>query len=271
MVIVIIGVLAGMVAVFIRIPMQNYADSAARAELVDGADSALRRMARDLRLALPNSIRISGDGRSLEFLIAKTGGRYLAADDGVAALPVLDFINPAATTFTVVGAMPTLKQQILPGDYIVVQNLGPDFEPANAYAYPSGNIALVSAVDAGLNQVTIQSNPFAAQIPPMPSPDSRFQVVTGPVTYYCQEGANGTGMLTRQWNYPISLVQNSPAAGAGLLQARVVQRVTSCEFKYDTAATQRSALIVLKLEMQAAGGTDLPVSLTHQIHVDNTP
>ena len=80
-VIVIIGVLGGMVAVFIRAPVQGYADSVARAELSDVADLALRRMARDLRLALPNSIRVNPAGDSLEFLITRTGGRYLAAED----------------------------------------------------------------------------------------------------------------------------------------------------------------------------------------------
>ena len=46
MVIVITGILAGMVAVFIRAPIDAYVDSARRADLTDVADTAVRRVAR---------------------------------------------------------------------------------------------------------------------------------------------------------------------------------------------------------------------------------
>ena len=42
MVIVITGILAGMVAVFIKAPVDGYVDSVRRAELTDAADTALR-------------------------------------------------------------------------------------------------------------------------------------------------------------------------------------------------------------------------------------
>ena len=57
--IAIVGIIGAMVAVFIRSPVQSYVDSARRAELGDVADTALRRIIRDLRLALPNSVRVT--------------------------------------------------------------------------------------------------------------------------------------------------------------------------------------------------------------------
>ena len=67
----------GIVALFIRQPVQAYVDSEARAELIDTADTALRRIGRDLRLALPNSIRTTASGANqyIEFMLTKTGGR----------------------------------------------------------------------------------------------------------------------------------------------------------------------------------------------------
>ncbi len=94
-VIVIIGILGAIVAVFIRAPIQGYADSVARAEAGDEADLALRRMARDIRLALPNSVRVNADGSAIEFLLTKTGGRYLAAEDAATSGTPLDFANPS--------------------------------------------------------------------------------------------------------------------------------------------------------------------------------
>ena len=62
LVIVITGIIAAIVAVFIKLPVDSYLDSARRAELTDVADTAVRRMARDIHLALPNSVRNPGDG-----------------------------------------------------------------------------------------------------------------------------------------------------------------------------------------------------------------
>src|SRR5207244_13377578 len=58
-VISITAIIAGAVSVFISRPVEGYADAARRAEMSDIADTALRRMTRDLRTALANSIRIT--------------------------------------------------------------------------------------------------------------------------------------------------------------------------------------------------------------------
>jgi MSHA biogenesis protein MshO len=274
MVIVIVGVIGSMVAVFIQAPVQGYADSLARAELTDTADLALRRMARDLRLALPNSIRVNPAGDAIEMLVTRTGGRYLSAEDSVDNLPVLDFIDPANTSLTVVGALPAAGQ-LAPGrDYLVVNNLGPGFAPANAYdlASPQRNIAQVAGVDVARNLLVLADNPFAAQLPPSPSPSQRFQIVSGPVTYYCGLEPDGvTRLLTRQSGYPIASVQLAdPVTATGRGQrALLAGRVAGCQFQYQSL--ERSALVVLALELQPRNSTDATVRLVHQVHVDNTP
>jgi MSHA biogenesis protein MshO len=273
-VITIIGVLGGIVAVFIRLPVQGYADSARRAELADTADLALRRIARDLRLALPNSIRVNASQDGLEFLITKTGGRYLSGDDGAdSALPVLDFSDPSNLTFTVVGALPS---QLVPGqDYLVINNLGPGFSPADAYGAGQAqrNIARIAAL--GPSTISLVDNPFGRQLPPLSSAGQRFQVVSGPVTYYCGLEADGSRSLTRQSGYPISVNQVDnpvPASGAtGAGERRLLAaRVASCKFEYSSMANQRSALVILTLALQPQGSNDT-VRLVHQVHVDNTP
>lgn len=274
MVIVIIGVLGGMVAVFIRAPLQGYVDSAARAELSDVADLALRRMARDLRLALPNSIRVTPAGDAVEFLMTRSGGSYLTAEDGDDSLPVLDFINPANTSFTVVGPLPAVTPN---SDYLVVNNLGPGFAPANAYDLASAqrNIVLVAGVDIARNLLMLANNPFAVQEPPSPSPFQRFHIVSGPVTYYCGLEPDGkTRLLTRQAGYPIAASQAAnpvPAGAAVGTRSLFAGRVRSCLFQYQTLASQRSGLLILALELQPVSANDESVRLVHQIHVDNAP
>ena len=61
-VMVITGIIGGMVAIFLRAPVQQYMSTARRADMTDIADTALRRIGRDLRLALPNSVRVNTSG-----------------------------------------------------------------------------------------------------------------------------------------------------------------------------------------------------------------
>lgn len=274
MVIVIMGILGGIVAMFIRMPVQQYVTTAARAELSDEADLALRRIARDIRLALPNSVRVSADNSAVEFLLTKTGGRYWSAGDEGAGLP-LDFTATASTVFTVVGAMPTGRQAIDPAtDSIVVYNLGPGFAPADAYN--GGNIARVNAVNLANNTITLQANPFAVQAPSMMSPDSRFQVVTTPVMYRCNLADN---TLRRYWNYRIDAALTVPPGNGD--SALLSNDIRACSFTTAGLALTHSGLVNLTITMSkdalvAAGATTRAdaagaVTLTHQIHVDNTP
>ncbi len=274
LVIVLVGILSATVAVFIRMPVQGYADTVARAEVSNEADIALRRMARELRLALPNSIRVNGDGSAIEFLLSKTGGRYLAAEDGVSGFNDLDFLDPTDTAVTVVGA---LGQQVDVGDYFVVYNLGSGFAPSDAWQFSSSNrniARITTAVAAGTESATLRlaDNPFATQNPPMPSPGQRFQIVSGPVTFACARAADGNLTLTRWWNYPIAASQAAVAPASGQ-QATMARRLGACAglFFYSSADTQHSALVNISLGLQPKNATQTPVRLVHQVHVDNTP
>lgn len=281
LVIVIIGIIGAIVAVFIRAPVQGYVDTAARAAATDEADLALRRMARDLRLALPNSVRVSDDGSAVEFLLTRTGGRYLTMDDDVDGFPVLDFDNAANRSFTAVGGT---MRRIEPGDFIVVYNVGGGAAPSedlesDAYQYRSGatgrNIERVAAVDyTSPNNpvVTMDSNPFATQTTPMRSPSDRFQVVTGPVSYACEPLRSGGAELVRYWDYPISAGQNTPPQGSPQ-RAVIASHVADCSqiFRYGSDATRRSALVILNLSLRVGKDSDALVRLVSQVHVDNTP
>lgn len=261
-VIAITGVIAAIVAVFIRAPVQSYFDSAARAALSDEADTTLRRMARDIRLALPNSIRIDTSGVYFELLLTASGGRYLAEEDDPTAGQILDFNNTGALSFDVVSTAPTITA----GNSIVVYNLGPGLDPANAYcasATGCNNRAVVASIAASpdvpnATRVRLSANPF---LNGLRSPSFRFQVVTMPVTYSC---AGGT--LTRYWNYTISASQPTPPSDG---QHAVLATNVNCTFSY-ARANERSGLVGLGLTMTGKGDAGA-VSLFQQVHVDNTP
>lgn len=254
--IVITGIVAAMVTMFIRTPIQQYMDAESRAAITDVADTALRRMGRDLRLALPNSVRVDPSGKYVEFLLTSGGGRYLADADDLVPGNILDFYNAASLSFDVVGPAPAMAAN----EFVVVYNLGPGMIPADAYdCGTSCNRATIGGV-AG-NTVTLVANPFASQAVKMESPSRRFQVVTGAVSYACVGGE-----LRRYSGYAISAAQPAPPAGTGAVLAN---GVTACSFSYTPLANQRAALIGLGVTLQNSVGEN--ISLFHQVHVDNTP
>lgn len=262
-VMIITGIVGGFVVVFIQIPVRTYLNSVGRAEATDLADNTMRRLTRDLRLALPNSVRVDATNSYIEYIETKGGLRYLAEDD--IDLPgggsYLNWNDADAKTFTVPGGVPGGRHAPVVGDAIVVYNLGPDQAPGDAYS--CCNRAAIASMTA--TTITLANNPFALQVPPLMSPGKRFNVVSGPVTYGCDAA---TKRLIRYSNYAYASPQVAPPVGATL--AILADQVESCRFTYFGLASQRSAMIGITLNFSPQDGSN-QISLLHQIHVDNTP
>lgn len=255
MVIAITGIVAAAAATFIQKPIQGYFDVGRRAELTDAADTALRRLSRDLRLALPNSVRVDATGRYLEFLITSGGGRYRAAVTAAGSGDILDFTAAAGdASFDVVGAMPTVAV----GDAIVVFNLGTGFTGADAYQAAGNNRATVAGVTGGT--ITLA----AAKRFPYESPGARFHVVEHAVTYACDPA---TGALRRHWNYGIAATQATPPVGGS--SALLASRVSDCGFTYEANdLLARYGVVSVRLALTV---DDETVHLLAQTHVSNVP
>lgn len=255
-VIVITGIIAGIVAVFIRAPVQGFMDLETRVELTDTADTALRRIGRDLRLALPNSVRPTGSSTALEFLQTRTGGRYRGDVSGIAGAQgnALYAGETATTTFDIFGDMTLGGTVALPasGERVVVYNLG----IPGADAYNGDNSASISTAAAG--SITLS----ASTLFPLASPGRRFQVVETPVTYRCDLTA---GTLVRHWGYTITASQVTPPTGGS--SAVLAQNVSGCTFTYNQI-NERYGLVTMQIVLTKNNET---VTLYHEVHVSNVP
>ena len=264
-VIVILGIISAAVAVFIRGPVDAYFDVSRRAELTDAADAALRRMARDLQRALPNSVRVAGacTGASpcyLEYIPVVAGGRYRAELDEFGAGDTLDFTNNSDTTFDLIG--PNILLPAATPLWLVVYNLG--IPGASAY---SGDSAATDVrrpyVGGGGSVSAIGFN--SSVVLPFESPARRFHLVSSPVSYACQPSPAG-GSLARHDSYGFPASQPLPPGGTSSLLA---SQVTSCSFTYSTLEVARSAgLVSLSLGITSEGES---INLFHQVHVSNVP
>src|SRR5207253_1762374 len=261
-VIAITAIIAGAVSVFISRPVEGYADAARRAEMSDIADTALRRMTRDLRTALANSIRITcvpsgcaaGSVYYLEYLQSSGGGRYRTEkDSGGAGLP-LDFTAPAAS-FDVIGTMPTFAG----GESIVIYNLAASGTTANAYVGDNRG-AYLSNTPSTITLSPAKQFPFS-------SPGKRFNVVQYAVTYACNQA---TGQLRRYWGYGIVDPQPTPpAGGSNALLATNIAALNGCSFTYvASGAAQRMGVVMLSLKIQQGLES---IKLFQQVHVTNVP
>jgi MSHA biogenesis protein MshO len=261
-VIVITGVIAAVVAVFIVNPVESYFDSARRAALSDIADTAVRRLERDFRIALPNSFR-SPAPQCIESIPTVSGGRYRAEQDcsGTCAGDILDF-STSDSGFDVLGALNPVP---VAGDQIVVYNLG----ITGSNAYDGENRATVAAATA--TNITIAPKLF-----PFDSPGRRFHIVSKDeqaVFYVCgNAGTNaagdGTGTLYRYSNYGFNVASPTSCPTPPAATPVLATNVSSCAFTYATGVTQTRSLVSIVLKIKQKNEE---VTLYHEVHVDNVP
>ena len=253
-VITIVGILAAGAALFIRNPTQAFIDSENRANLTVRADTALRRMASDIRNALPNSVRtsVSGANSFIEFVPVNSAGRYRASAGAAASDNPLDF-SLAADTFDVLG--PSVS--VTAGDRLVIYNLGIPgsdvYEGTNSRALQTtGNLTVLS---------------FNGGTFPQESPSSRFFIISTSVSYVCDMTNN---VLLMYSGYAIQANQPTTVAALnGLATARILANgLTSCQVNYVPGVLQRSGVITINLGFTQDVAT---VTLMHQVNVVNSP
>lgn len=245
----VLSIVAGMVAVFIRAPIAAYVDTARRAALTDIADASLRRFDREIRMALPNSIRIAENAgvTYIEFLQTSGAGRYRAAAASPGVGDALDF-TAVDNSFDVLGAQPDVPANA----QLVIMNLGVG---SGADAYAGDNRSAIQSLSGG----TLKFAPFLF---PYESPSKRFFVVAGAVSYACDPTA---GTLRRYSGYPLSSAQQTPPTGANA--ALVANKVSACSFGYDQVAS-RTGMVSTSLTLSSGGES---VHLFHQVAVSSSP
>lgn len=279
--IVLVAIVVG-ATVYFAFPVRQAADLAIRAELTDAADNALQRMARDLRLALPNSVRLAGSGKYVEFLAVHTAGRYRADGygdgtpvgatcDGVSGDSDRLVFDVADDCFKPIGTVPATISDAS-GHRLVLNNYGQNFSGQNAYeavASADRNWRAISGTATAGNNDRIRFSPATDSFKRHlhDSPGRRFFIISGPVTYGCD---TTLGELKRYSGYAIPVTQQTSGLGTGNL---IAKNVSECLFEYKDEVAPQIGLLTMTLSLSKAvsgGGTET-VRLFHAIHVRNVP
>ncbi len=279
-VIVISSVLAIATSQLIQQPVEMYQAQSSRARLVDKADTALVKITRELRDALPNSVRIACAGRCLEFLHVTTGGRYRAAPVGD---PLRLSFNPvdADTQFEVLGLLADsgLIQsgagvndcRNVTASCLVIYNTG----LLGSNAYNLDNAATITNVNtAGPITINFNNAGFSSGNTAFPasSPDQRFYVVDTPITYLCDPTA---GTIRRYQGYSIRSNQTDVDSHAELVaqtnsaeDALLIDQVSACGFSYNPGTPTRNGLVSVAVSVNEQSES---ITLMQQAHLSNMP
>lgn len=270
-VMVLVGVIAGVLVLQLRPALQSYLAVGRRANLVNQADSALHRIVADVHAAVPNSLRLLPSAQAgvqcIELVPTTGGGRYRIAPDMGGTVADTQAFDPQAPTkpFDVLTALAAVQD-----DYFVLSNEN------GGDVYSGENRAVFAAIDtarplaAARARVTLKEHaPFATSYE-----SGRFLVVSKneAVVRYACEGAgsnadgSGTGTLRRIVGDFASAGSCPVAADAPVLATKV----SDCAFVYSAngGATQQSGYLQLRLGLLDGGER---ATLTMGAHVENVP
>jgi MSHA biogenesis protein MshO len=254
-----------------------------RAGLVDAAESSLRRMARDIRIALPNSVRISSTASTfaVEMIPTADGGKYctagLANCNTVGANAILT-IGAVDATFEILGCFRNpafIGATGTPQYRLVIGDLDGSAYAGSAVISPAGRNIGISVQPAGTcgsltsrHRVTISGGGHNF---PNSSVEERLyavQVAALPVSYVCDSAA---GTLRRFSGYGLQAVQPTNPNAAPLNAATSISQITGnvsrCGVLGDTNSVRTTGIVALQLGVAADNEA---IELLHQVQLDNS-
>lgn len=254
LVIVVLAIISAGTASYIVDSMRSYSDSARREQITSEARAALERVVRELRNALPNSIRIQTDlsggitTHCIEFFPVKRGSAYLDLNTSAAT------VSFSAVPFSSPGA----------GNHYVVV-----YPYATTPLYSSSNPGLLTGFNNASNTAAGEVLLSGSHRFNLSSARKRFYITESPVSFCINSGNQS---LNRYNNYGININQPAPPAGTiGLLANNIwlLDNGTNViPFTYSAGSLSRAAVVKLDFRFMQSGEW---VRITQEVQIRNAP
>ncbi len=254
-VILILGIVSAGTAAYIVHGMQAYTDTVRRDRLTATARAATERVVRELRNALPNSIRLATDTSGgvttacLEFIPVERASAYredLAPQGNISAFSAVPFAPPGAGNRFVV---------------VYPYAVGPLYDAANPG--PVGGFDPASNTLAGNVQLSAPHH-FNRD-----SPRRRFFVTTAPVSFCIDDAA---GQLNRYGGYGFTSAPAAPPAATPVLLGERLQLqdggAAVTPFAWDPGSLTRAGVVTLDFRFMEEGEW---VRLRQEVQIRNAP
>ena len=260
-VIVLLGIVAASSTQFILQAVGIYRDSTRRDNLTQTGRFAVERITRELRNALPGSIRVrvaaDNSVQCVEFVPVVAATAYLnnIAGTAISSLDVVDFSQPVSPSYS--------------DDQVVIFPLQGASFYAGGSQYRTG-LASVSAASGGVRTLTFDS----AHRFNNDSPQRRLYIVDQPVSF-CASDNSLTRHQGNGGSYTYSATQPLPPSNGVLLAQYIRLQDDSSSpldvFFYQNGTPYRNAVVTMDLRFSDAQAADESVSFNQQVVLRNTP
>lgn len=250
-VIVILGVVAAMGSGFLITVTDSYHKAQMRAKLITKGRVVTEQISRQLRVALPNSLRLSASGNCIEFLPTVAGATYMGElPDSVNGAPRVSNI----TTAPFIVDMGT-------GRHAVVGAL------SSSEIYTTGATAgrvSITALTGGPHTSIALSSSHRFN---RNSINQRVFVVDDPIRFCYDSGSN---RMLRYSGYGLSTSAISDVAPGGAIQTVMANDVTASAtvFRLSPGSEDRNTAVLFSLNFTQ---NDEQILLNHKVVVRNVP
>jgi len=256
-VIVILGILATAVSKYIVFGTQIYVEGTARQETLSKSRFVIDRLSRELRTALPYSVRISASQACLQFVPIVSSGTY-RTDSGATAPPISPITGNAIDVISWSGSLSV-------GDRFYIYATEEDHIYLN-----TDRFKIIDSVSAGSGpdySVTFDNTQNATAFD-QASPRERYFTADSMV-FYCVVNGNMYRWETPEINN--LAFSEDGIAYLGVLMAEGITNTVLSEppFSYNAGALFRNSVITLYLEFNANDNEDM--FFNHEVHIPNVP
>ncbi len=249
--IVIIGIIGVGIANFIGRSVQGYADTGERQQLATIAWIVSEKVSRELRNALPNSIRLNGDKSCIEFIPSIAGTDYLSVPTLAAAdnFEIVPFPNYSDADIDSAQDRVAVYPSSLTGLYDLTS--------------PGTISGLIDQLSAGTTANAQILELAATHQFLTDSPTSRLYVVQQPVMFCFDAGLlyrySGYGF---QSSLPTSGLSNQTVMGS---------RLDNGSFDYLPATLTRNGVVTLNFDVVGDGSSPARQAINQEVQIRNVP
>lgn len=248
MVIVILGLVASIGSSYVVSALNSYRDAQVRDQLVQRGRLVMEQMARELRMAAPNSVRISSSGNCVEFLPVFASTRY---NDNV---PTVDNNAPESSTIGVaeysIGSHIPKHALVAPYFIAEIYTLGNPATRASLAAYAPGDYTQVDLLNA--HRFTRGSL-------------SKRLFLTGDPVRFCVS-PQGLQRIAGYGFFTSALTDVPPAGTVDLMSQNVAPEGTA--FSLTAGSENRHTAVIVSLLFSLDSSS---VDLQHQVLIRNVP
>lgn len=260
MVIVIIGIMGTVSIKFISHSAKGLVDTGERQALASSATIAVEKVLREVRRALPNSVRTFSDGGNecLEFVPILYSSEYLSIPIASAgtSFQSIQFINAVGNETGYVAVYPDSSNSVYDNNRAV-----------SSTTAVASTVGVAGSSDENLQTITFSSGSSYRFL--TDSPKKRFYLVSQPVSF-CDD-ANGRLWRYQNYGFHTNSGNSIPTVGADRALLSDSLKVGSLMFNITPAQLQRNAVVRMTVAIVRSNDAAESINVSQEVQLRNVP